>query len=380
MDWEDFKAAPVEDVVNYYRNNLEPLFSLYPGYIVKYIVRQKADNRIVAVQLQNGIYIPASPPKDEASIAGLGLNIVTIEQFEWQIDKQLAGIKPKVESNTWEKTVEGTTTEKSCGFDSELLRKSTYLQFEELYQQFRLMVSNWITSFRAGSGIRKGIEDIIFSEDLPEYEKRKRLYIFLSSTLLGWFYPDEEKWEAPASFLRKDCRLIDSKDGCTGTCYWKAGEGNSGKCLLHVDATTQLGEKPGERDVSTPELFTKRIIDELVRFPNRRRQLMRRGEVSKVSTIVAPIRQGDQYIIPESSPTWTNLLRLDWARQIPEEPKYYEEMSREATVENEQPPEGEMPAALEAILGEGTSLRLSIPDVPDETKPLTPFQGILGVT
>jgi hypothetical protein len=379
LDWEDFKAAPVEDVVNYYRKNLEPLFSLYPGYIIKYIARQKADGRIVAVQLENGIYIPVAPPKEEASLSGLGLDVVTVEQFEWQIDKQLAGIKTKVEANSWEKTVEGTTTEKSCGFDSELVRKSTYVQFEELYQQFRLIVSNWITSQKAGSEVRKGIEDIIFSEDLPEYEKRKRLYIFLSSTLLGWFYPDEEKWEAPASFLRKDCRLIDTEEGCTGTCYWKA-EGNSGKCLLHVDATTQLGDKPGERDVSTPELFVKRVIDELVRFPNRRKQLMKRGEVSKVSTIVAPIRQGDQYIIPESSPTWTNLLRLDWARQIPEEPKYYEEMSREADAENEEPPEGEMPAELEAILGEGTPLRLSIPDVPDVTKPLTPFQGILGVT
>jgi hypothetical protein len=379
LDWDDFKAAPVDEVVNYYRKNLESLFALYPGYIVKYIARQKVDNKIVAVQLQNGIYIPVAPPKDESSIAGLGLDIVTIEQFEWQIDKQLAGIKKKVEGDSWEKTVESTTTEKSCGFDTELMRKSTYVQFEELYQQFRLMVANWITSYRAGSEVRKGIDDIIFSPDLPEYEKRKRLYIFLSSTLLGWFYPDEEKWEAPASFLRKDCRLINTPDACTGTCYWKA-EGNTGKCLLHVDATTQLGEKPGERDVSTAELFVKRVIDELVRFPNRRKQLIRRGEISKVSAIVAPIRQGDQYIIPESSPTWTNLLRLDWARQIPEEPKYYEEMSREATAENEEPPEGEMPAELEAILGEGTPLRLSVPDVPDKSQPLTPFQGILGVT
>ena len=215
---------------------------------------------------------------------------------------------------------------------------------------------------------------------MPEYEKRKRLYIFISSTLLSWFYPDEEKWEAPASFLRKDCRLIDSPDACTGTCYWKGEEGGKGKCLLHVDATTQLGDKPGERDVSTAELFTKRVIDELVRFPVRRKQLLRKGEISKVSTIVQPIRQGDQYIIPESSPTWTNLLRLDWARQIPEEPKYYEEMSREATVENEAPPKGEMPAELEAILGEDTPIRLSIPDVPDETQPLMPYQGILGIT
>jgi hypothetical protein len=243
-----------------------------------------------------------------------------------------------------------------------------------------LMVSNWLTSQKAGSEVRKGIEDIIFNSNLPEYEKRKRLYIFISSTLLSWFYPDEEKWEAPASFLRKDCRLIDSPDSCTGTCYWKADEGEKGKCLLHVDAKTQLGDKPGERDVSTAELFTKRVIDELVRFPVRRKQLMRKGEISKVSTIIQPIRQGDQYIIPESSPTWTNLLRLDWARQIPEEPKYYEEMSREATAENEEPPEGEMPAELEAILGEDTPIRLSIPDVPDETQPLTPYQGILGIT
>jgi hypothetical protein len=380
LDWEDFKAAPVEDIVNYYRNNLEPLFSLYPGYIVKYIVRKKSDRQITAVQLQNGIYIPAAPSKDEASLTSLGLDVVTIEQFEWSINKQLAGIKSKTDNSNWKKVIDSVSTEKGCGFDSELIRRSTYVQFEELYQQFRLMVSNWITSQKAGSEVRKGIEDIIFSPDLPEYEKRKRLYIFLSSTLLSWFYLDEEKWEAPASFLRKDCRLIDSSEGCTGTCFWKEGENGEGRCLLHVDATTQLGDKPGERDVSTAELFTKRIIDELVRFPNRRKQLMRRGQISKVSTVIQPIRQGDQYIIPESSPTWTNLLRLDWARQIPEEPRYYEEMSREATLENEAAPEGEMPVELETILGEGTILRLSIPDVPDITKPLTPFQGILGVT
>jgi hypothetical protein len=239
------------------------------------------------------------------------------------------------------------------------------------------MVSNWLTSQKAGSEVRKGIEDIIFNSNLPDYEKRKRLYIFISSTLLSWFYPDENKWEAPASFLRKDCRLIESEEACTGTCHWKA---DAGKCLLHVDATTSLADKPGERDVSTAELFTKRVIDELVRFPNRRKQLRKRGEISKVSTIIQPIRQGDQYIIPESSPTWTNLLRLDWARQIPEEPKYYEEMSREMDDEDQQPPTGIMPPELQRILGEDTPLRVSIPDVPDKSQPLMPFTGILGIT
>ena len=379
LDWEDFKAASVEDIVNYYRNNLEPLFSLYPGYIVKYIVRLKADGRIVAVQLQNGIYIPASSAATaEASLSALGLDTVTIEQFEWAIDKQIAGINPKINPNSWEKTVESTATEKGCGFDSELVRKSTYVQFEELYQQFRLIVSNWITSYRAGSEIRKGIEEIIFSPDFPEYEKRKRLYIFISSTLLSWFYADTEKWDTPVSFLRKDCRVIDSPEACTGTCHWK--DDGLGKCLLHVSATTQLGEKQGERDVSTPELFVRRVIDELVRFPNRRRQLMKQGEISKVSAIVQPIRQGDQYIIPESSPTWTNLLRLDWARQIPEEPKYYEEMSRLPNIVNEEQLKEELPSELKAILGEDTTIRLNILDVPDKSQPLAPLSGILGIT
>lgn len=382
LDWDDFKAAPVDEIVRYYKATLEPLFSLYPGYFIKYIVRRKADNRIIAVQLENGIYIPATAPKDESIIPTLGIDSVIIEEFQWEIDKRIAGIKSITTSSTedWPTVVKGATKEKSCGFDTELLRKSTYVKFEELYQQFRLMVSNWLTSHRAGSEIRKGIEDIIFNNDLPEYERRKRLYIFIASTLLSWFYPDDEKWESQTSFLRKDCRLIESPDACTGTCYWKPTEGVGGKCLLHVDAKTQLGDKPGERDVSTPELFTKRIIDELVRFPLRRRQLLKQGEISKVSTIIAPVRQGDQYIIPEASPTWTNLLRLDWARQIPEEPKYYEEMSRNATPENEKPPQGRLPAELVTLLGEDTPLRLRIPDVPDTTKPLMPFTGILGVT
>jgi hypothetical protein len=382
LDWDDFKAAPADEIVNYYKEKLEPLFSLYPGYIVKYAVKRKVDKRIVAVQLANGIYIPAAAPKDESILATLGIGIVEKEDdFQSEIDKRIAGIKPIVVGDNWDEVIESTKKEKSCGFDTELLRKSTYLQFEELYQQFRLMVSNWLTSHRAGSETRKGIEDIIFNDDLPEYEKRKRMYIFIGSTLLSWFYPDDEKWESQASFLRKDCRVINSPDACTGNCYWKASEGEEGgKCLLHVDAKTQLGDKPGERDVSTPELFTKRVIDELVRFPIRRRQLMKKGEISKISTIISPVRQGDQYIIPESSPTWTNLLRLDWARQIPEEPKYYEEMSRNATPEDEVPPEGELPAELAALLGEDTPLRLRVPDVPDITQPLMPFTGILGIT
>ena len=353
LDWDDFKPAPVDEIIKYYKKNFEPLFGLYPGYKIKYIVKRKEDNTIIALQLTNGIYIPAVSPKDPTAVE---LEVVPVEQFEWSINKEIAGIKSGDFTNVLD------NIEKGCGVDTELVSKS-YNEFEELYQQFRLIVSNWITSHKAGSEIRKGIEDIIFNPNLPDYEKRKRLYLFISSVFLSWFHTGEKR-ETPSSFLRKDCRVIDNPGDCTGTCFWKK---DVGKCSLHVDAITKLGEV----DVSTPELFTNRIIDELVRFPIRRKQLMAR-EISKVSTIIQPIRQGDQYIIPESSPTWTNLLRLDWSRQIPEESKYYEEMSREPTAANEQPLQGELPAELESILGKSFHLLTY--------NSLDAFERILGLT
>ena len=355
FDWNDFTPAAMDDIVEYYRKTLQPLFALYPGYNIKYAVRTKFENKIVALQLENGIYIPSGLPKAEDSMTKLGLDIVTVEELEWEINKEFT---------------------KPCGKDPELLEEKSYDRLEELYQQFRLIVSNWLTSNSAGPKVRKDIEKIIFNPDLPEYERRKRLYIYISPVLLSWFYADDEKWEMQSSFLRKDCRVIDSPESCTGSCYWKEDEG---KCLLHVDATTKINK----RDVSTPELFTKKIIDELVRFPARRKQLISKGEISSVSSIIEPIRQGDQYIIPETSTAWTNLLRLEWARQTPEQPKYFEEMTRKDISNAEEvTPKGELPEALTELLGEDTPFRLNIPDIAEDKrdKPLLPFTAILGMS
>ena len=381
LDWNDFKPAPVEDVIQYYKAKLEPLFALYPGYIIKHIVRQKIDTKIVAVQLENGIYIPVAPPKNESIMNNFGISLVEIEQFEWEIDKQLAGIKPMQNTSNWNSVLESTLEEKSCGADLELTRESSYENFEELYQQFRVMVSNWITSHIAGSEIRKGMEDIMFNSRLPEYERRKRMYILISSTLLSWFYSDaDHQWSkaGPVTFLRKDCRLIGNPNSCTGTCYWKEEE-NGGKCLLHVNDTTTLHDTTGERKVSTAELFTKRIIDELVRFPARRKQLLKKNEISKITRTIKPIRNGNQYIIPESSIAWTNLLRLDWAKQMAEEPKYYEEMSG-TEKEKEFISGEELPNELRRLFEDNTSLRLKIPTIKNIANPLLPFTSILGIT
>lgn len=382
LDWEDFKPAPIDAVIEFYKREFEPLFGLYPGYSIRNIVRNSSTDRIIAVQLENSIPIPVGQPKDQALLDSFELPTERITQLEWSINKELVGLKEDVDVDKWEEFIEKADLSKRCGTDMERIRKSTYHELEELYQQFRVMVSNWLTSMKAGSEVRMDIEEIIFNMDLPEYERRKRLYIYLSTILLSWFYPDPEEWEKGAgSFLRKDCRLIGSPDQCTGMCVWKEDEEEKGgKCLLHIPENTNLSEKTGERLVSTAELFTKRIIDELVRFPIRRKQLMKKGKISKLSAIIEPIRDGDQYIIPESSSTWTDLLRLDWTKQIPEERKYYEEMSRNEEEEDRVPPQGEMPPELSDIFGEDTLLRVKVVSFDSTNEPLMQFTGILGVT
>jgi hypothetical protein len=73
--------------------------------------------------------------------------------------------------------------------------------------------------------------------------------------------------------------------------------------------------------------------------------------------------------------TWTNLLRLDWARQKIEEPKYYEEMSREQKddVILEIDPE------LHDLLGDTTLLFKEVSKI-DNPSPLLPLSVILGVS
>jgi hypothetical protein len=103
-----------------------------------------------------------------------------------------------------------------------------------------------------------------------------------------------------------------------------------------------------------------------------------RGEISIVSKMVEPIHEGDQYIIPESSPTWTNLLRLDWMRQIPEEPKYHEEMTGQA--EDKKMPEGEMVPELQALLGQDTPYRIKFLTSRDPEQPLMLLTSLLSTT
>ena len=324
LDIENFRPAPADLLITYYKTNFEDLFSLYDGYVVDKIVRLRSTRAICAVQLRNGLYVPASPPADGKALAAMGYKLVEIEKLEWTINTELT---------------------KPCGSEAELHNNQTTQKLEELYQQYRYIFSNWLASSAAGEGVRSTLQEVIFGK-YPDYEKRKRLEIFLGSTLRSWLVPDEEVWDMPQTFLRKDCRVMD-ETGCTGSCKWME---TTGTCGLHVDAKAVLGmDKKEPREVSTPELFSRRIIDELIRFPNRRKELRARG-VSRLRPITSPLREGDQYIIPESSTTWINLLRMDWIQDGKEKPKFYEEM---ASYVQPKTMAGQLPA-LDAVLGPNT--------------------------
>ena len=217
LDWADVKKAPLDQVIEFYQAKLLPFTSLYPGYDIEHMVRNAEDQQVVALQLRNGLYVPTAPPK-----SAVELPTTSITMFEWDINKAIAGIPTELKMENWEGVQEKMENETGCGVDSMLMQKSDDMEFEESYQQFRLMVSNWITGERGGPEFRAKMEEIMFNHTLPDYEKRKRMFLLIGSTLLKWFYADEEIWDkGPANFLRKDCNLITQARSCSGTCVWR---------------------------------------------------------------------------------------------------------------------------------------------------------------
>lgn len=301
MDWDDFEPASLTQVVSFYKRFVEPVFPTL--YTVKSAIRTKSTQRIESVQLSNGVYIPVGVTQEVPGNVILPEPIQEIDEMEWSINKRIV--------------IESTGGQE--GLNDELQLKLQ--EFNESYEHLRITFSNYINSHEDGGNFRDELEAVIFSKEFPLYEKRRRLEIKIGPIVEGWIAEKDGEKPRQISILRKDCTLLAEKD-CTGMCSWKS---DAGKCLIHVSkpsTTTSEGAVPASGGL----ILLHRLIEELIRFGGRRKQMFE-GRVSEIAAITGAIRENDQYIIPERSYTWTEMLRNDWTKSSVDEPVFLEEMT-----------------------------------------------------
>lgn len=362
LDWDDYTPATIPELVKFYATHFESTFSLYPGYKVDRLVRNR-EGQYIAVQLANRLFIPASQPKDEKDLPAK--NTKEVDEFEWQKNREIAF---------------GTDT----GFDESLFQ-SNENEFSEIFQHFRLMFGNWFASDQVSSEFRKEIAEVVFSDRYALYEKRKRLDIKLGTELRKWLDSDSPFEFKPSGFLRVDCR-VQTKASCSGRCVWRQTSDRNetvGQCLLHTPKDLQFGQ----RKVDGKEILIYRLFEELLRFPDRRLQLVpylreslrkdvkdRKTAVPLLVQLKEAVQIGDQWILPESSLAWYDLLRLDWIKAQTETKLFFEEMSGTKR-KNE---EGEtLPPILQALFADARKdlflYRAAAPDAPPLVPYLVPF-------
>lgn len=314
IGWKGYDAASAEVVASFYKEHAEEFAKGSAGYTLRYTVTK--NGIIEAIQLSSGIFIPVSQQSSPELVQRLKDKYALTEipqpptQFEWEINKRI-GI-----------------------FGSDGGKIAPYIRSEaklnEQYQQFRLMFSEWIVSADAANK-RAEITEILFHKrkdigiDLPEYEKRARLRHILIDILFSWLTTENiaDTSSKAIHLLRKNCRIMKTKGDCTGSCVWKEN-----KCLLHIPETTEIDKE----EIPVHELFLVRLLDELVRFPIRRDQLLqlRKKHVGVVTEVRDAVLIGDMYILPENTTEWAELLRMDCRHMFEENPIFHEEMSTAA--------------------------------------------------
>jgi hypothetical protein len=205
---------------------------------------------------------------------------------------------------------------------------------------------------------------------LPLYEKRQRLLIILENEILSWLDSSTPIRQRNPTLKRIDCR-VSAESECKDRCVWKSEDS---KCLLHVP--TNDGPTP------TTKLLIRKLIEELIRFPVKRNELLKQG-VGQYVKISAPFRSGNQYIVSEDMPAWSEMLRMDWNNK--EESRYLEEYgaiqplpeaeaaSADAEAPVVSPPDEFPPPLIPAITPEEAEAEApeapEVPEVPEESAP-----------
>ena len=328
VSWKHFlrKIAKAEIVEAFYKN-LDPLFSRLPdtvrpmyerGRLFRLDKTAPTESDLYAFHLRGGLFIPVLKPDTLPADVGVEEG----QELQWMVDSSIV-----YETET--KSVESFMDSKD---------------FEEVYQHLRYTFSNWLVTVEGS--VVADINEILYDRDgnlnlnLTVSEKRMRLFIKIGRTLLGWLDSSLPQVGVKPTLKRMDCRILQDADTCTNKCVWKQ---ESSECLIHIPTTYTVGRT----SVQANAYMTKRLIEELVRFPVKRRELLAQ-RVRQYVTLRAPFRSGDAYIVPEYLPQWSELLRMDWMKKKVEVPRHIEEFawSEKSEVEGDV-----MPDELQLFMG-----------------------------
>lgn len=308
FDWVNTPITTADKIVAFYNEYINDIVSRFDGYKIDAILKKDDVKTVSSIRLKNGAIIPAKgyfenlSPELQSIVKNmnavpeytLNRNLIVSSRDECKDSKEMSVATP------------------------EDLETITREQLEELYQHFRLSFASWLSD-TSSSTLRKQIEKTIFpKQSLPLYEKRKRLSLLIYDELSKWFVETEDYIPEKPFIKRRDCLKITNPGKCTDACVWKESES---LCRIHIPDKVSSGPIM----ILTKELFIKQLIDELILFRQKRQELLDKKVKSTVDLKTA-IRVNDQWILPESSISWIELLKRDWTITAKEEPKFFEEV------------------------------------------------------
>ena len=345
LDWRNFmnKLARADEVQFFYTMKLRSLLKTFgPEIQASYKLGELFEldstvqirKDILAFQLGNGLFVPVrKSTRVEMESVKESERFVEGQELPWSIDAKLVYGK--------EAEADSTLT-------------LDHKEFQEIYQHLRLTFSNWLAI--ATPEFKQVINETLFyngdfNYNIPLYEKRQRLLLRLGPLIESWLDDSAGAPNKTPSLKRVDCRVIGAKEECSNACIWK-GEQEEGKCMLHVPRTYEVGTN----EVPAIPLLIKKLIEELIRFPERRDEVLQQ-RVSQYQVLRDGFRSGNQYIVPENLPAWTELLRMDWRQAEREVPKYVEELTAI------QPPSASAPKGAEVKAPPSAPPASNLPDV-----------------
>ena len=336
LNHEDVDKESYDNTIRIYNKYILPYFTRYVGYKPINVVKNKETQMYVAIQLQNNLFIPIEESKTITS----DLKSIEINEFEWDIDR----------------TIMFENEEQSKEIQKQIMGEN---DINEIYEHVRITFGNYLAK-NGGSIIAYLETDIIFNNTITLNEKRNRMIRLLGPVILSWF--SKENRETNRSLLRKDC-IIQTQSTCTDKCVYTS----ENKCKIHV--------KEKYMGVNMANLLMLRLFDEILRYSEKRKQIFE-NEISRLVFLNEAIRIGNQYIVPENTLEWSEILRSIWNERKSEAAKFFEEFS-EQIVEREENDYEELPFAIKELLGPVSS-QLKYNKITEQSS-LSPILSYMGL-